>query len=112
MGYLDRFNRCWQYSSPLLTQFDREKRKRRKQVIVPNRLDSVVMSMFIGDSTIEDEPAAGTVEDCAGRDYNEEFLRAQIPVDDEEELVDEPDNMEELQAELQAAHDEFFSEKR
>ena len=42
-------------------------------------IESVVQSLFIGDSEDVNEPAAGTVEDADGRDYvYEDFMDAII----------------------------------
>ena len=78
MSYKDVFHRLWQYSSPLLSVFDRKRKSRTKKVIVPDQVDSVVQSLFIGDSEDENEAAAGTMEDVGGRDYDEDFVEALI----------------------------------
>ena len=61
-------------------------------MIVPDQVDSLVQSLFIGDSTDENEPAAGTLVDADGRDYDEDFLQALILQDQRqfEEYEDEP----------------------
>jgi hypothetical protein len=45
-NFTDVFNHCWQGSSPLLTELDREKRHRAKKMLIQNEIDSLVESMF------------------------------------------------------------------
>jgi hypothetical protein len=45
-NFTDVFNHCWQGSSPLLAELDREKRRRALKVLVQNEIDSLVESMF------------------------------------------------------------------
>ena len=90
----DKFNHLWQGSSPLLSVYDRIRRKRTKAVIVPDEIDSIVQSLFIGDSEVDTESAAGTVRDADNMDYNQDVLlalRDQLlqPIEESED-VDEP----------------------
>jgi hypothetical protein len=48
-NFTDVFNHCWQGSSPLLAELDREKRRRALKVLVQNEIDSLVESMFCED---------------------------------------------------------------
>ena len=61
-------------------------------MIVPDQVDAVVQSLFIGDSTDENEPAAGTMEDVDGRDYDEDILQAILLEGqmEQDEYEDEP----------------------
>ena len=81
--YKDVFHRLWNYSSPRVQQFDRERRSRTRRVIVPDEVDAMVQSLFIGDSEpdehgneTDDEPAAGTMVDPYGQDDDEDVHRA------------------------------------
>ena len=69
-------------------------------MIVPDQVDALVQSLFIGDSTDENEPAAGTVEDADGRDYDEDILQAILLEGqmEQEEYEDEP--MEAIEEEV------------
>ena len=100
LSYKDVFHHLWQYSSPLLTVYDRKVKSRKtKRVIVPDQVDALVQSLFIGDSEEADEPAAGTVEDVDGRDYDADLLEAiilegqQFYEEEEEEEEDEDEPM-------------------
>ena len=92
LSYKDVFHHLWHYSSPLLTVYDRVKKSRRKRMIVPDQVDALVQSLFIGDSTDENEPAAGTMEDVDGRDYDEDILQAILLEGqmEQDEYEDEP----------------------
>ena len=61
-------------------------------MIVPDQVDALVQSLFIGDSTDENEPAAGTMEDVDGRDYDEDILQAILLEGqmEQDEYEDEP----------------------
>jgi hypothetical protein len=58
-NFTDVFNHCWQGSSPLLAELDREKRGRAQKVLVQNEIDSLVESMFCEEEA-EEETAEET----------------------------------------------------
>ena len=101
--YMDVWRRLWNYSSPRVQQFDRERRSRRRRMIVPDEVDAMVQSLFIGDSepsehgNESDEPAAGTIVDPYGQDDDEAVHQALLMPsqdwfeEDEDELMEADD---------------------
>ena len=76
------------------------------RLTVPDEVDALVQSLFIGDSMPDengeetDEPAAGTVEDALGRDYDYEFLQTLIVEGQNNLEVDEDEPMETREPEV------------
>ena len=80
--YKDVWYRLWFYSSPRVQAFERERGTRRRKVIVPDQIDAIVQSLFIGASEPDEQenetdgPAAGTIEDPNGHDYDDDVIQA------------------------------------
>jgi hypothetical protein len=45
-NFQDTWNHLWRRSSPIVTELDREKRKRRSRILVQNEIDSLVETLF------------------------------------------------------------------
>ena len=84
LQYKDIWYRLWFYSSPRVQAFEREKGSRSKRVIVPDQVDAMVQSLFIGDCQPDehgnesDEHTAGTMVDPNGQDDDEFVHQALI----------------------------------
>ena len=94
---IDTFNKLWENSTPLISVYDRIKGKRAKKIIIPDEIDSIVQSLFIGESEVRSESAAGVDADDATRAHEEEYQEAladqvfrDIDTSDDEDEPDEP----------------------
>ena len=45
-NFQDTWNHLWRRSSPLITELDREKRRRRSKILVQNQIDTLVEILF------------------------------------------------------------------